>query len=487
MNIRRILVLSGILAAELWVAGGCTNSDQITDPGQRFETLTVAYGDPGPNAGPCDDVLPQIDGVPEDREWNLAKPLFVRMSGTNGNGGADYFLEVRAVWTMGETSRIYFLVRYADNDMNAQPDELAYMRPADPGEICDQEIVLNGVRYCASPPPIYDPTRTPRLDPVILTPSSWTRLNPGGKEDQVMLIFRQEPNAEAASHLIETDRKLLGAVGPETPADLTIPEASNTDVWIWRAGRTNLHPVAQFPYPNYDKSTDETADPTIPVSQYGKFPNTCGYAEDLWIDGSGLVKDDLGPLPFVKNFGRVDVGSGQPLPNVPIRLTQCPIAGKGGESDLAALNGGIPKDLGLWWPSGKNFRDSDTLACSRISSPRKWSTSLLSGEYDKVQGWCLQAPYDYQANHRTSSGDVRAKGAFEATQEKGFSVWSIEFMRDLDTGYPDDVVIRPDETTAEIRMVIGVLDASGKVGSGSTEIRLKFEAPKPSQGVVGRC
>lgn len=489
MSIRRILVLSAVLALEVWVAGGCTSSNQITNPGERFETLTVAYGDPGPSSSACDDALPQVDGVATDLEWSLAKPLFVRMTGDQGNGGADYFLEVRAVWTdeakLGGTNRIYFLVRYADNDMNVTPDELAYIRPADPNEICDNEIEDNGVRYCTSPPPIYDATRTPRCDPVLLSPSSWTRLNAGGVEDQVMILLQDLPDAGATSHLIDVDRQLLGAVGPETPTGMTVQDGSDTDVWIWRAGRTNLHPVPQFPDANYTPVIG--GDPTVPAPADSKFPNKCGYAEDLWIDGSGLLVKDLGPPPFLKNFGRVDATTGQPLPNVPIRLTQCPPTGREpSEDELKNQNGGVPKDLALWWPSGKNFRDCDTLACSRISSPRKWSTSLLSGEYDKLQGWGMQVPYDPTHPELRSSRDVRAKGAYEATQQKGFSVWSIEFMRQLDTGNPDDLVITPNGD-GEIRMVIGVLDASGKVGSGSTEIRLKFEAPKPSQGKINRC
>ena len=58
-------------------------------------------------------------------------------------------------------------------------------------------------------------------------------------------------------------------------------------------------------------------------------------------------------------------------------------------------------------------------------------------------------------------------------QEKNFSVWTMEMMRDLDTGNPDDIVIRPGEKV--YRIVIGVLDDSGTVGSGSKEIILQFE------------
>jgi hypothetical protein len=63
-------------------------------------------------------------------------------------------------------------------------------------------------------------------------------------------------------------------------------------------------------------------------------------------------------------------------------------------------------------------------------------------------------------------------------------------MRNLNTLQTDDLVIDPPLGTNELweyRMVIGVLDASGRVGSGSTEIRLKFQAPTPRPTQVERC
>ena len=59
-------------------------------------------------------------------------------------------------------------------------------------------------------------------------------------------------------------------------------------------------------------------------------------------------------------------------------------------------------------------------------------------------------------------------------------------MRLVDNFMLNDLAIHPG-TSGEYRMVIGVLDASGKVGSGSTEIRLKFEAPSAKPRTDPRC
>ena len=48
-------------------------------------------------------------------------------------------------------------------------------------------------------------------------------------------------------------------------------------------------------------------------------------------------------------------------------------------------------------------------------------------------------------------------------------------------------VIDPTGNAVEYRLVIGVLNNSGRVGSGSTEIRLRFEAPINRRGVSPRC
>jgi hypothetical protein len=508
------LILAGVVLSTAWVVGGCSSVDQIDDPNPAYETLVVAYGDPGPTAVPCDDALPKLDGVAEDREWGQAQPLFVRMSGDNGTGGADYFLEIRAIWTdeesrLGEGSdRIYFLVRYPDNDQDVRPDQLAYVFTPGSGDLeCEKPVPIGGSVYCTSPTPRPRTPETPDCDTLLVKNRYWTRLNANGREDQVFFSITKVESAGDVSSLLDLNRELLGFLGPQfaAPRSVLYGGRYGADVWAWRSGRTNLHPVPQFPDWNVPLGENP-----IPPPLFSLFTQKCGYCEDLWVSG-GTIQADAGQSPYLRNFGTTSPESGLPreidssgdtLNTVPIWLTECPPRGRDpSEEELSSLNGGLAKDLALWRPEAQLMGACDSLACSRTGvKPPKWSVKLNAGEFDFVQGWALRVPF-FQAEGSTSARDVRARGVYELIQAKGFAVWSIELMRDLDTKQGDDLTIdsydpqcdpeSPEydrtKTCPEYRMVIGVLDASGRVGSGSTEIRLKFQAPRPSSGVVERC
>jgi hypothetical protein len=490
----------------LEMAAGCSSVDQLPDPNPASETLVVGYGDPGPTPDPCDDRLPIIDGTPTDVEWDIAQPLFVHMTGVNGSGGGEYFLEIRAIWTdesrVGGTDRVYFLVRYPDNDQNNAPDLLGYIRPAG-GELCEHGEIVGGAPYCPSPSPRVGYVEMPsQCDSLLASNGFWTRLNENGREDQVFFYLTQVGSSADDSRLIELNRKVLGTLGPKSPEDAADQDVGSagtedTDVWAWRAGRTNLHPVPQFA----DWGTLAPPDKPIPDPAFSRFTINSGFCEDLWVSG-GFIHDDAGTTPFLRNFGTTNPENGfirfneatqETMDTVPIFLTQCPEGGRESDDDLAALNGGLPKDLALWRPSAHPFNrfGCDSLACSRSGAkPPKWSknplpqvpTTLLN--FDFIQGWALRVPFT--PGGPISARDVRARGAYGATQDKGFGVWSLEVMRNLDTHQSDDMVITPG-ASGEYRMVIGVLDASGKVGSGSTEIRLKFTAPSAGPRWEPRC
>ncbi len=463
MTLRRVSVLAGLTTATLWLMAGwgCSGVNQIDDQAiQEVLTLTVAYGDPGASPDPCNDVLPMIDGVAQDQEWSSAKPILVQMNGDRGNGGDAYILEVRAIWTdesrLGGEDRVYFLVRYPDNDQDINPDLLIY----------GEEFGIGN--YVPTAPPTYDLV-TQACDTLLVSKSGWDRTNVNGREDQVLFLIEDitdSPESALDMNLMDANAQLLGQVGPETPAGVTVSGVQDVDFWIFRAGRSNLHPVWQFA--NWNATDPITG---LPDFIYSRFQNKSGFAEDLWIDGTGAVVADAGDRPYVKNFR-------QRAP-VPDRFHPCPLNSREPtEEELAALNGGIPNDLGLWWPTSQTLQVCDTLACSRVGVPRKWSTRLLRGEVDKVQGWALALPSG-------SARDVRCRATYEALQEKGFATWTLEMMRLMDTGRSDDLPMDPTRT---YRMVIGVLDASGKVGSGSAVILLKFDNDKQKlPGPVRRC
>lgn len=493
MKLRGVLLLAGTMIVVAWPWFGCTDIQQITDPQPEFQILNVAYGDPGIDPNPCDDYLPLLDGVGTAQEWSLAEPLFLRMSGANGTGGSEFFLELRALWTeetSGGEDRIYFLVRYADPQLNAEPDQFAYIRPLEEDEFCRNTIEIDGVLYCPSPTPA---TQGTVFDPVIVSNSSWTRLNKNGKEDQVLIAITEVPGISAESGLIDLNRSLLGVIGPpDVPSTWTAPGGvGDVDVWMWRAGRTNLHPINQFPdwKNSYNDNPNEEPFFEYPFPLYSLFTNNCGFAEDLWIDSDGHLMDDNGPKPFRKNFPNEVYGEG-----IPNRRAECPKPGRDSDTDLGKLNGGVTKELALWWKAAIPLKIQDTLACTRSTAkPPLWSTSLVPGEYDYIQGWALQIPNVDQGADQ-SARSVRVKGTQEDKQEKGFGVRSVEFMRDLDTGMSDDLVIDPtadpesDTDPREFRLVIGVFNNSGRIASGSSEVRLRFEAPKRRLvGDINRC
>ncbi len=473
MNATRMLTVGVLAGLLLWIAGGCSGVDQISEPQlEDFSTLTVHYTDPGVSGDPCDDALPVLDGVAQPVEWGSAEPMFVRMTGANGSGGADFYLEVRAVWTdesrvePSHKDRIYFLIRYADATQDIYPDQLAYLRPKAPGEICENEI--DG-KFC--PSPVADSTPSV-CDSTIINPSNWLRRNAGGQEDQVMLLLTRAANAHASTDLVATERRLFPTLGPGgvlTPT--TVAGVENTDVWVWRAGRTNLSPIYQYA----DWTRFESAPRDLrPHWLFSTFVSPAGFCEDLWIDGSRRLAQDSGTLPYAKNWV---TGT-----NVPSKLTECIDTKKDSNQILADLNGGVPVNLGLWLPYTTVFKCTSTLACSRIGLPQLWSNRLVPGEYDYVQGWGLTIPSG-------SARDVRARGAYSIGQDKGFPVRTIEIMRDLDTGNSDDLSITPDPNQPGIyRIAVGVFNNSSHVGSGSTEIRLQFEKRTPATSTVeNRC
>ena len=474
------------LASSLIVLGmavslaGCGGDDLFSpEELKEFATLQVAYGNPGATTLPCDDYLPLIDGVFTDREWSSAEPLYVRMSGADGTGGNNVFLEIRALWAdnarlaAGAQNRIYFLVRYQDNDRDNTPDQLVYgTRSLLTGEIVPTRIPTQGM-----------------CDEVILNANSWTRVNPNGREDQVMILLA---DGENPTDLVAANRRILASVGPEFPTGVPIPGAKDLDVWIWRAGRTNIHPVPMFAF--WENYSPGNADPSqgqkdVPSPNPSNFTSTCGFFEDGTVDGLGSLTRDEGFSPYVRNFFADRDADGQPDDDrVPARITEAEPRGRSGggdggmqEEDKTIVNADLSKDLALWWPTSKRFTSCDTIATSRPGTTKfKWSQRLLPGEVDQVRGWGVQTPTG-------SSRDVRGKGFFTESADKGFSVWVVEGMRDFSTGNPDDLEI---VFGRAYRMVLGIYDASGSTASGSQEINLKFQ-PRPNNlpplGDVNQC
>ena len=277
-----------------------------------------------------------------------------------------------------------------------------------------------------------------------------TSLSGGGREDQALLLLHegdapQDPRAGAA--------EIFRSIGAEpTPAsDIPLDES---DVWLWRAGRTNDHPIPQYVYPGWALDRDTG----IPEPLYIHFQYTAGFAEDLFVDASGALARDQGLPPYVRNFPDTT--------SVPIRICKDPYQV-------------LPCNWAMWWPLALRFGTCQTIATTRSpGTEARWSENLYaSGQaYDWMFGWALQVPTE-------SAADVRARGRHVVSGNG--NGWTLEWRRQLDTGNPDDVRIDPISGTYWI--TIGIADDSGDVIRVSRAIRLVFSPAEAPKAMSPRC
>jgi len=385
-----------------------------------------------------------------------------------GVAGADVEVEPRRVREV-----VVRVVREDLDDLDRLPDQLVY---------ATYDIASGGL--VPSPIPVPD-EGTDRCDEGLVDPARWTRLNPEGMEDQIMILLTEVDDPNQPSDMVNLNRAVLGRVAPTIQSASGLP-MSDVDLWIWRAGRTNLQPVPQYAdWTDFPLGTQDG----VPAPEFSTFLGEAGFAEDAWIGGMGTLAADVGIAPYEINYG-----NSNEIP-VPERMPKCPATGRG-EDDPQIENRGLPKDLALWLPDDKRFRCEEKTACSRPGKPDLWSEGLAEGEVDYVQGWRIRVPFNPSNPDETSSRDVRARGAYGTSQEKGYAVHTVEFMRRMATGNGDDLQFPVDKDSQSptfgrpgdrYRMVVSVFDRANKIASGSTEIYLRFKPPTPNPGMVNRC
>lgn len=187
-----------------------------------------------------------IDSRATQIEWDAAGAgNFVKMTGTYGGGGGDYYADVRAEWTRDKFGRrvaFQLLVQWPD----LTEDRLDH-------PIVDDSIdVFNNAGQQT-----FDCTTDDR----IIRPTSWHRGD--SEEDQVIV-------------------ELFPTATGGYPADN----------WRWGAGTTDpANPVSPTDYP-FDTDVDIVGATTHPLA---------GFAEDRWDQGSGPVDDD-GPAIAEPNY-----------------------------------------------------------------------------------------------------------------------------------------------------------------------------------------
>lgn len=458
---------------------GCEGGIDSLEPGSIEDNeLISAYVDPknptpGVNVrtGGDGDLLPVIDGDAQDKEWEVARPLFVYLSGDRAMGGRGFYIELRSVWSdearLGDRNYIYFLARWADDTFDILPDYWLYARPGGLGLVPSQPWVERVNNAC---------------DSTALYGANWIVQNGNGADDQLALLFDMAAVGTP------------GATGPEGPyaeagcqiachsgggTSFGTVDTGKLDLWVWRAGRTNS--VESTAYPDL-AIVDQFSGK--PASQYPRVDtdNTWpAWMEDMSLSPAGIAQDLRDPnyrtwpgytgQIYTRNSSSIRSVDGLPIPEY---ITQKVIFRRettGGpgeeEEDEGPVNGGLPLKLYLFGPQASAFTYCDSSATSRPigNAYPNWSQNLSPGETDVMPGYLLWVPSG-------SAADVRAKGEFRNNPAKRFSIWQIEIRRPMTTGFDDDVAFDPNK---EYTFTVAVFDQSSQLHSGSGPLRIKFQ------------
>lgn len=477
-------VLAAVAAAGALLIG-CEGGIEQLAPGASSENeLVVAYVDPigplpgvNPRLGGDGDLLPIIDGDGQDREWSVATPLFVYVSGDRALGGRGLYVELRAIWSdesrFGDKNYIYFLIRYADDSFDIFPDYWRYARPGALGLVPSPEWV--------------DP-RTGECSQVAVSGSNWFIENESGADDQVALLFDMAPvgttpASDASGTYAELGCQIACHAGTDPffgPKAFGAVPNGQLDMWVWRAGRTN--PIRSTSYPDLSFVDPMTGRPR---SLYGRIDtdNTWpGWMEDMVLTSTGMSRDAADPnYPFrrsgytghlySRNQGTDRSADGLPIPShitekVIIRREGTGTPGEEIEEDVPP-NGGLPALFYLWGPTAKQFTECDSSVTTRQigSAYPNWSQLLPLGTTDAMPGYLLWIP-------NGSAADVRARGELRTNAAKRFSTWIVEVRRPMITGYPDDVALEPGK---EYLFTLAIFDRSSQIHSGSGPLRLRFQ------------
>lgn len=484
------------LLSALAVAGGllhgCEGGISQIAPGESIDnTLIAAYVDPKtPAPGAFDgDRLPILDGDPQDREWNAAQPLYVYVSGDKGNGGPGSYVELRALWSddgkfTGGSNQVYLLVRYGDQTFDIFPDYWRYAREGALGLI---------------PSPIPQGEGAQACDSVIVDGDNWFIENPGAQEDQICVMFEQEPASDDRGTYAELGCQVACHAGGGSNFG-AVPQGK-LDAWVWRAMRTNA--VKSTNFPDFTQIDDASGRPNSAyTARYDPPTSWPAYSDDIYLDADGLHFDAGNPTyPFysrtqgrawTKNYFQA-AGQDRPIPLLITEAIKKPErpggSGSGTSEPVEPNNDALPSSLYLWGPKATRLGECDIVPTSRPGydpvNPPRWSEKLTRGETDVMPGYALWIPSG-------SLADVRAKGSFKTNAQKRFPVWAVEFQRAFNTGFADDVQF---DVTREYLFTVALFDKSSQLHSGSGPLKLKFQpgifsaparvaTPKAEAGVV---
>lgn len=470
-----ICVLVAVVAAGALLLGCEGGIEQLAPDSASSTELIAAYVDPitpTPGSqrardGGDADKLPLLDGDPQDDEWSVALPLYVYLSGDQANGGRNFYVEVRALWSDDSrwadgTNHLYLLVRYNDETMDILPDYWRYARRGPFGVDCSPIPYCPGDACC---------------DSIIIEGANWFQENIPAAEDQLALMWEITPASDALGSYGEHGCQVACHGG-----HMDGPTDGRFDLWVWRAGRTNAQESTIYPDTARINYTGDYPDGR-PESFYPLTdPSTAwpGYMEDMSLDAAGTHRDAADPNFVYRKYGYTGLlytknetaqsRDGRLIPRwITEKMETTGRAGTGIEEEVVPPNGGLPGLLYLWGPTAQTFGPCDVIATSQTSSTDPhWSQHPPAGGCDGMPGYLLWIP-------NGGAADVRAKGAWVTNSTKRFPVCSVEIRRPMITRHADDIVIDP---TKEYTFTVAAFDGSSTIHSGSRPIRLKFQ-PSP--------
>ncbi len=397
----------GIVAMCLAV-WGCSLSEPEADLSQGEVVVEIASVTAGLTLadGTLSTRRNEVDGIATDVEWGALPYTIVSMRGDLGSGGGNFPVAMKVA---RDASRIYMLLQWHDATFDARGPRLVAHPDSAVGGNCDPQL-----ESCIWE---YVPT----------------------DEDRLAVMFDMDGAA--------------GRVGFDPPSEVAFgapfkrhyagqPLAGATDIWHWRAARSN---PLRF----------EIA-PRVRV----------GFAQDEYADRSGRRPDPGRPLYF-SNI--VNTTCGGPVP-----AFQALVLDPDGQPS-SGVNGGVsPCDYIVSRSTGRTQTGSPFSVvvapfdeCETLNSCRVFNQEAVEFwvDGDDVAAYVLDPPLE--EGQRGSIHDVEARGVWSA------GTWTLELSRFLQTGNADDVQFDAAGATP-YSLRLAVFDNSGAVFAGSPLVKLRF-------------
>jgi len=239
--VRRYMTRAGILFVLVGVSVVSCGERTPTEPDLNARLTAVPVSERFESSPQHESRELLVDGRATDIEWNVAgAPTVVLLKGSEGGGGGDYYLSLRASWSYSaltsDSVALYLLVQWPDPTEDRQEQPLVT-------SVDWQNATGGSLIDCST-------------NDAILRPENWTR-SPSHEDQIVVEIFSD--------------------VTGSYPADR----------WRWGAGTTDpITPVNASEFVGAVTDGDNFGSQDHPAA---------GLAEDFYNDGSGWVRDAASP------------------------------------------------------------------------------------------------------------------------------------------------------------------------------------------------